>query len=338
MSEEIININELEKNENPKNSDYILSIIEVCNNPLKYKLSKSNTNTTKKFWDEVVEHEKFKIIFKAFKSETLRKYWRCIREAKDNNTYIQLVKKHSKIIDNPVFKLLPVIHGITNFIKTKQNDFDEFFKNLHKNNKKIEVKEENKNLKNNNNIIYNMLNQKRNEPLNDNKEDKNGKKSTKNNEEKKEEKNEQKIEEKNEQKIEDKNEQKIEEKNEQKNEEKNEEKIEENNEDIEIEEKESKEDNNEIKNCDEMINSLQKFFPESNRKELFNILYQTSGNIKYAYLYLSDPEKNDKYCFVQTDDYIIQNLRDKSYYQTLIEQKGIDLIREREIFLNLKNN
>ncbi len=124
---------------------------------------------------------------------------------------------------------------------------------------------------------------------------------------------------------------KVKKKNEQKKEEKNED-------DLQIKEKETIEENYEIKNCEEMINSLQKFFPESNRKELFNILYQTSGNIKYAYLYLSDPEKNDKYCFVQTDDYIIQNLRDKSYYQTLIEQKGIDLIRERENFLNLKNN
>ena len=305
MSDVIINIDELEKNENPKNSDYILSMIEVCTYPLKYHLSKANTNTTKKFWDDVMEHEKFKTIFKVFKSETLRKYWRCIREAKDNNTFIKLVKANLKIIDNPVFKLLPVINGITNFIKNKENDFEEFFKNLHNKNKKLENKkveknDEKKNVKNNNNKkIDNMLNQKRNEPSNDNKEDKNEKKSEKKNEQKKEEKNE---------------------------------------DELQIEEKETIEENYEIKNCDEMINSLQKFFPESNRKELFNILYQTSGNIKYAYLYLSDPEKNDKYCFVQTDDYIIQNLRDKSYYQTLIEQKGIDLIRERENFLNLKNN
>ncbi len=311
MSEVIIDVNELEKNENHKNSDYILSMIEVCTHPLKYNLSKGK-NTTKKFWDDVMEHEKFKIIFKVFKSETLRKYWRCIREANDNNTFIKLVKEHLNIIDNPVFKLLPVINGITNFIKTKQNDFEDFFKNLHNKNKKIEnkkieINDKKKNIKNNNKKIDHMLNQKRNEPLKDNEEDKNEKKSEEKKEQKKEEKIEQKIEEKNE-------------------------------DNLQIEEKETKEENYEIKNCDEMINSLQKFFPDSNRKELFNILYQTSGNIKYAYLYLSDPEKNDKYCFVQTDDYIIQNLRDKSYYQTLIEQKGIDLIRERETFLNLKNN
>ncbi len=184
MSEVIIDINELEKNENHKNSDYILSMIEVCTHPLKYNLSKGK-NTTKKFWDDVMEHEKFKIIFKVFKSETLRKYWRCIREANDNNTFIKLVKANLKIIDNPVFKLLPVINGITNFIKNKENDFEEFFKNLHNKNKKLENKkveknDEKKNVKNNNNKkIDNMLNQKRNEPLNDNKEDKNEKKSEK---------------------------------------------------------------------------------------------------------------------------------------------------------------
>ena len=246
MSEEIVDVNEIMKKDNLKNSEYILCIFEVCTNKKSYKLY--NTDTTRKFWDEVMEHEIFKKIFDAFKGETLRKYWRCIREANNNKKYIQLVKEYSDIIDNPMFKLLPVINGIANFIK---------------NEKKIKKKK------------------KKNQKEDEKKEKKKKKRDVKNNEE--------------------------------------------------------KDDNFELKNCDEMIDSLQKFFPDSNRKELFNILYQTSGNVKYAYLYLSDPEKNEKYCFVQTDDYIIQNLRDKSYYQTLVQQKGIDLIREREIFLNIKN-
>ena len=273
MSEVIVDVNEIMKKDNLKNSEYILCIFEVCTNKKSYKLY--NTDTTRKFWDEVMEHEIFKKIFDAFKGETLRKYWRCIREANNNKKYIQLVKEHSDIIDNPMFKLLPVINGIANFIKSKKDNIQDFFQNLFHKNKKSE--------KENSNKTENIINKKRKESHKEDekKEIKKEKRDVKNNEE--------------------------------------------------------KDDNFELKNCDEMINSLQKFFPDSNRKELFNILYQTSGNVKYAYLYLSDPEKNEKYCFVQTDDYIIQNLRDKSYYQTLVQQKGIDLIREREIFLNIKN-
>ncbi len=285
MSEVIVDVNEIMKKDNLKNSEYILCIFEVCTNKKSYKLY--TTDTTRKFWDEVMEHEIFKKIFDAFKGETLRKYWRCIREANNNKKYIQLVKEHSDIIDNPMFKLLPVINGIANFIKSKKENFEDFFQNLFHKNKKSE--------KDNSNKTEKIINKKRKET---HEEDK-------------------------------KQETKKEIKNETKNEIKNEE--------LDVKNNEEKDDNFELKNCDEMINSLQKFFPDSNKKELFNILYQTSGNVKYAYLYLSDPEKNEKYCFVQTDDYIIQNLRDKSYYQTLVQQKGIDLIREREIFLNIKN-
>ena len=55
-------------------SDIILSILEICTFNKKYNYECSNN--TKAFWDRVVEEGILKKIFKDFKSETLRKYWK----------------------------------------------------------------------------------------------------------------------------------------------------------------------------------------------------------------------------------------------------------------------
>ena len=44
-------------------------------------------------------------------------------------------------------------------------------------------------------------------------------------------------------------------------------------------------------------------------------------------------DKYDYLIFENTDDYILQNLRDKSYYQQLIEARGKEMVFERETFL-----
>ena len=72
------------------------------------------------------------------------------------------------------------------------------------------------------------------------------------------------------------------------------------------------------------------------REEVFKALYGTSGNIKNAYLYLKDNINYEKYFFIDTDDYIIKNLRKKNYFKELMDKKGEELIREREQFLGLK--
>ena len=85
MSEGIIDINKIMEKQNLKNSEYILCIFEVCLNKKKYKLY--NKDTTRKFWEEVMEHKIYQNIFNAFKGETLRKYWRCIRESNHYKKY-----------------------------------------------------------------------------------------------------------------------------------------------------------------------------------------------------------------------------------------------------------
>ena len=78
-----------------------------------------------------------------------------------------------------------------------------------------------------------------------------------------------------------------------------------------------------ILQIDEIVNKLMKITKYS-REEVFKALYGTSGNIKYAYLYLMDNEKYEKYFFYQSDDYVIKFLKNKHYYTKLIQQKGED--------------
>ena len=88
---------------------------------------------------------------------------------------------------------------------------------------------------------------------------------------------------------------------------------------------------------DETINKLMKITNRS-REEVFRALQGCTGNIKYAYLYLMDSTKYEKYFFYQTDDYIIKNLKNKHYYLQLLNTKGEDYVKEREKFLKKHKN
>ena len=118
MTDKLVDIEELNKKESLTNSEMLLVIIQICLNPSKYKLS--NSTTTKSFWDAVMKKDEFKKLLKIFKSETLRKYWRILREINDMNLLIKTIKENKEVINNPCFKLLPVINNLLNFIKEKK--------------------------------------------------------------------------------------------------------------------------------------------------------------------------------------------------------------------------
>ena len=97
----IISPEELLKKEKLENSDFILLIIEVCNNALKYGLRKSDKS--KLFWDEILLKENFSILFKQFKPETLRKYWKIIRDSEKVKSFVSIVNRfHEKINKNNI--------------------------------------------------------------------------------------------------------------------------------------------------------------------------------------------------------------------------------------------
>ena len=264
----IIDLPKLASQPEIQNSDIILAIFEICTFNKKYNYECSNN--TKAFWERVVEEEVLKKIFKQFKSETLRKYWKIIRLAGNNDKFIEIVKHNEKFINNPVFKLLPIINGISSYIQTnpEKKNFEEYFTSINSKDKKtITHKEENNSEKRSSSPRPKLL------------------------------KINKKIEEK--------------------------------------EESDKEEVDPKILKMDDIINKLMKITKYS-REEVFKALNGTSGNIKYAYLYLMDNIKYEKYYFIDTDDYIIKNLRNKSYFKELLEKKGEELIKEREIFLGIK--
>ena len=143
--EVIIDLNKLAAQKDVKNSDLILAILEICTFPKRYNYECSNN--TKAFWDRVVNEDLLHKIFGNFKSETLKKYWKIIRTAGNNEKYLQTIKTNIKYINNPIFKLLPIINGIAAFVKSDKNNFEEFFCNFNSKDKTLE-NEENKENKN----------------------------------------------------------------------------------------------------------------------------------------------------------------------------------------------
>ena len=258
----IIDLSKLSLQSDITNSDIILSIFEICTFNKKYNYECSNN--TKAFWDRVVSEGILKKIFKNFKSETLRKYWKIIRQTGNNEKFMEIVRKNENYINNPLFKLLPIINGISSYIVSQLDEnqtFEEYFNSITiQKEKKVASKEEN------------QL-------------------------EKKEKKQKEKKE--------------------------------------EPEEVEEETSDPGILEMGNTIDTLMKL-TKGTREECFKALQGCSGNIKNAYLYLMDNEKYEKYFFYQSDDYVIKFLKNKHYYQKLIQKKGEDLVNEREKFIKRK--
>ena len=290
-TEAIIDLPKLSNQSEIKNSDIILAILEICIYNKKYNYDCSNN--TKAFWDRVVGEEILQKIFKNFKSETLRKYWKIIRMAGNNSKFIETVKHYEKFINNPVFKLLPIINAISSFFQTEEKNFENYFLLYNSKEKKALIqkseKQENKNI--------NLIGNKRNLEKDSSVKIISVKKSQNNNNNK--EKNEDMM------------------KDDQKREEEKKEYV-----------------DPKVSKLDELVNKLMEISKFS-REEVVDALYGTSNNIENAYKYLQDNEKYEKYYFVQTDDYIIKNLRNKGYYIDLINEKGEELVKEREKFLGI---
>ena len=92
----IMDLPKLSMQTNITNSDIILAIFEICTFNKKYNYECSNN--TKAFWDRVVKEGILKKIFKNFKSETLRKYWKIIRQTQNNEKFMEIVRKNENYI------------------------------------------------------------------------------------------------------------------------------------------------------------------------------------------------------------------------------------------------
>ena len=136
----IMDLPRLSEKSNITNTDIILSIFEICTFNKRYNYECSNN--TKAFWDRVVQEGILKKIFKNFKSETLRKYWKIMRQTGNNEKYIEIVRENENFINNNGFKLLPIVNTIAIYVTNtpKDKNFEDFF--IENNPKEIkEIKE-----------------------------------------------------------------------------------------------------------------------------------------------------------------------------------------------------
>ena len=116
--ESIVDIKKIYMKGKRENTDIILSIIELCSFPKKYNYEYSNT--TRNFWKTAVTANYFKKIFKPYKSETLRKLWRYIRNSQNVNEYVKIVKTNIDIINSPSLPISIATQDISSYILTKE--------------------------------------------------------------------------------------------------------------------------------------------------------------------------------------------------------------------------
>ena len=116
-------------NINIPNSELILIMLEVCLNSSQYGIDKDNSSRA--FWEEIGKLDLLKPITTKFKPETLRKYWRTIREAKKFRKIITETRRYRNELDNPNLKLLSSIKIICEYVTNASRKKIEYFLNKH---------------------------------------------------------------------------------------------------------------------------------------------------------------------------------------------------------------
>ena len=96
------------------NTDMILFILELCLNSSQFNLK--GDNSSRKFWEEVGKLKELSPITNIFKPETLRKYWRLLRNIKKPKKIINILTENENLINNENIKLLSSINIIYDYI------------------------------------------------------------------------------------------------------------------------------------------------------------------------------------------------------------------------------
>ena len=111
------------------NSDLILIMLEICLNSAQYGLDKDNSSRA--FWEDVGKLTQLKPITDKFKTETLRKYWRTIREARKFKKIISETNRYKDELNNSNLKLLSSIRVICEFVSSPSKRSIDYFLNKH---------------------------------------------------------------------------------------------------------------------------------------------------------------------------------------------------------------
>lgn len=96
------------------NTDMIKIILEITLNSQKIGITKDNSSRS--FWDEVSKLPQFEDIFRLFKGETLRKYWRELRQTKKYKKIIHSLNQYSNLLNAENIKLLSAIKIVCDYV------------------------------------------------------------------------------------------------------------------------------------------------------------------------------------------------------------------------------
>ena len=113
---------------NISNSDMILIILEICLNSFQFGVN--GDNSSRVFWEEISKKEILNPITSIYKGETLRKYWRIIRNINKPKKIINTIKEYKDKINNENIKLLSSINIICDYITFPKKGID-YFVNKH---------------------------------------------------------------------------------------------------------------------------------------------------------------------------------------------------------------
>ena len=125
-----INLEELSKNNKAlENSEVLLALFEITSNSKYYGLDLGNKSRS--FWDKLSFLKCFEKILLSFKTETLRKYWRSFSDISNVKKIIEVIKTHTKQINETSLKLLTIINAIADFVTGKITDLNKVLTDVH---------------------------------------------------------------------------------------------------------------------------------------------------------------------------------------------------------------
>ena len=97
-----------------------------------------------------------------------------------------------------------------------------------------------------------------------------------------------------------------------------------------------------VQQIEDIVNTIKKYFPKKNEKEIGEILAKNNFDIENTFLVLKDAENFENLCFTEEEDAIIKkNYEDKDdnneEYQNLINTKGLEeVLRRKEFLFNIQ--
>lgn len=106
------------------NTDMILFIYEICLNSSQFNIRKDINNSSRLFWIEIGRIKLLNPITNIYKPETLRKYWRILRNAKNSKKILNMINIYKNKLNNENIKLLSCINIICNFVMNPKKNID----------------------------------------------------------------------------------------------------------------------------------------------------------------------------------------------------------------------